>query len=103
MFPSTLLTTLILALAVAANPIVVDQPKVTLPLVRRLNLTSVHNLLRHDQSRAKALKARGSASTSLIHTDAAISETVDNKAVSYYASVSVGSPPTTCKSLPRWF
>jgi len=99
MFPSTLLTTLILALAVAANPIVVDQPKVTLPLVRRLNLTSVHNLLRHDQSRAKALKAKGYPS--LIHTDAAISETVDNKAVSYYASVSVGSPPTTCKSLPH--
>ena len=87
MFPTTLLTTLLLALSVAANPVLVNRSPVTLPLSRRVNLTSAHNLLRHDQARAKALQARG----------AIINEPVDDQAVCYIASIGVGTPPTTCK------
>jgi len=100
MFPTTLLTTLLLALSVAANPVLVDRSPVTLPISRRLNLTSVHNLLRHDQTRAKALKAKGAAKSAGLsfNNDAVINEQVDNQAVTYVASVGVGSPATTCMS-----
>jgi cathepsin E len=95
MFPATLLTTLLLALFVSANPIVVQKSPVTLPISRRVNLSSVHNLLRHDQSRAKALKAKGAAKASGLEDRSVIDEPVDNQAVTYIASVSVGSPATT--------
>jgi len=97
MFPTTLLTTLLLALSVAANPVLVNRSPVTLPLSRRLNLTSAHNLVRHDQTRAKALKTRGSARAAglSIQNAAVINEAVDNQAVTYIASVGVGSPATT--------
>ncbi|KAF4611714.1 hypothetical protein D9613_004262 [Agrocybe pediades] len=97
MFPTTLLTTLLLALSVAANPVLVDRSPVTLPISRRLNLTSVHNLVRHDQTRAKALKARGAAKAAgaSFSEAAVINEPVDNQAVTYVASVGVGSPATT--------
>ncbi|KAF8204086.1 aspartic protease [Pholiota molesta] len=95
MFPTTLLTTLLLALSVAANPVLVDRSPVTLPISRRLNLTSVHNLVRHDQARAKALKIKGSARSSGLDNRAVINEPVDNQAVTYVASIGVGSPATT--------
>ena len=95
MFPTTLLTTLLLALSVAANPVQLDRPLITLPISRRLNLTSVHNLVRHDQARAKALKLRGSNIAG--NSRAVINEQVDNQAVTYVANVGVGSPATTCE------
>ncbi|KAF8910133.1 aspartic protease [Gymnopilus junonius] len=96
MFPTTLLTTLLLALSVAANPVLVNRSPVTLPISRRLNLTSVHNLLRHDQTRAKALKAKGAAKAAgtSFSEAAVISSQVDNQAVTYVATVGVGSPAT---------
>ncbi|KAF8879852.1 aspartic protease [Infundibulicybe gibba] len=88
----TLLTALqFLAHAVSANPVVIRNSPVTLPLSRRLNLTSVHNLLRHDQARARGLRAR-----SKLNIDAVINEPVDNQAITYIASVGVGSPAVTC-------
>ncbi|CAA7264889.1 unnamed protein product [Cyclocybe aegerita] len=97
MFPTTLLTTLLLAFSVAANPVVIDRSPVTLHLSRRVNVTSIHNLLRHDQVRAKALKAKGAAKAAGVPLDtrAIINEQVDNQAVTYVASVGVGSPATT--------
>lgn len=88
------------AVAVAANPVVVRNSPVTLPVARRLNLTSIHNLARHDIARAQALRARGEAKASGLpfHTDAIINEAVDNQAVTYIASVGVGSPATNCTS-----
>ncbi|KIJ98997.1 hypothetical protein K443DRAFT_133220 [Laccaria amethystina LaAM-08-1] len=69
--------------------------KVTLSLSRKVNVTSVHNLLRHDQNRAKALMALGGAKEKGIFLEGAvINEQVENQAVSYIASVGVGSPPT---------
>ncbi|KAF9055852.1 aspartic protease [Panaeolus papilionaceus] len=96
MFPATLLTTLILALSVAANPVLVNRSPVTLPISRRVNLSSVHNLVRHDQTRAKALKAKGAAKAAGTFSEAAtINEPIDDQAVTYVASVGVGSPATT--------
>ncbi|KAG6877494.1 hypothetical protein C0993_006764 [Termitomyces sp. T159_Od127] len=96
----SLLATLLLALAVSANPIVVRDSPVKLPLARRLNVTSVHNLIRHDLARAKHLRARAEAlskgvSPDVFSSDAIIDEPVDNQAVSYIASIGVGSPATT--------
>ncbi|KAG6873220.1 hypothetical protein C0995_001574 [Termitomyces sp. Mi166 len=99
MFPASLLSTLLLVLTVSANPIVIRESQVKLPLARRLNVTSVHNLLRHDVTRAKFLRARAEAKlsgTSDFHTRAVIDEQVDNQAVTYIASIGVGSPATTC-------
>ncbi|KJA28403.1 hypothetical protein HYPSUDRAFT_33774 [Hypholoma sublateritium FD-334 SS-4] len=93
MFPTTLLTTLLLAFSVAANPVLVDRSTVTLPLSRRLNLTSIHNLVLHDQARAKNLKLGGSGKSA--NRRAVISEPVQNQAVTYVASIGVGSPATT--------
>lgn len=101
MFPASLLSTLFLVLTVSANPIVVRESQVKLPLARRLNVTSAHNLLRHDVTRAKFLRASAEArlsGASDIHTRAIIDERVDNQAVTYIASVGVGSPATTCES-----
>ncbi|KAG5351696.1 hypothetical protein C0989_005209 [Termitomyces sp. Mn162] len=98
MFPASLLSTLLLVLTVSANPIVVRESQVKLPLSRRLNVTSVHNLLRHDVARAKFLRARAEAKlsgTSAFDTRADVNEQVDNQAVTYIAAVGVGSPATT--------
>lgn len=101
MFSASLLTTILLTLSVAANPVVVNRSPVTLPISRRTNFTSVHNLLRHDQNRAKFLKAKGAAKAAGLpfQQDFDINEVVQNQAVSYVAFVGVGSPATTCKLL----
>lgn len=104
MFSASLLSTLLLALAVSANPVALHDAKVTLPLARRLNTTSIHNLVRHDQNRAKALRARAEAKTSgSFVSDAIINESVDNQAVTYIAEVGVGSPATTCMSRATFY
>lgn len=99
MFPTTLLTTLLLALSVAANPIVqVRDSRITLPLSRRVNTTSVHNLLQHDLNRVKAFKARAKAIQGgelTFDEEAIVNEPVDNQAVTYIATVGVGSPATS--------
>jgi hypothetical protein len=99
MFPTTLLTTLLFALSVAASPVLVNRSPVTLPLSRRFNLTSIHNLVRHDQARAKALRARATAMAAGLpfHSDTVINSGAENRATSYIASVGVGSPATNCK------
>ena len=98
MFPVFLLSPLLLALAVSTNTIVVERSTVTLPLSRRLNVTNIHNLVRRDQKRAKALQAKGAAQTSTDLTSrVVINEQVENQAVGYIASVGVGFPPITCE------
>lgn len=78
------------------NPIVVRDNLVRLPFAKRFNITSGANILKHDQARAQALKARGSArAAGRLVKDAAVSVTVQNQAVTYVASVGVGSPATT--------
>ena len=96
---ATLLTTVFLALAVAADPIPVKRSLVTLPISRRINLNG-RNILEHDQLRAKALKARGEARAAGLSDRGIVSPSfAENEGVSYVASIGVGSPPTQCKRL----
>ena len=94
---ATLLTTVLLALSVAANPVVVERSLVKLPLSRHINVTaSIQNVLQHDQLRAKNLRTQGQARAAGIERDV-ISSQVDNQVQSYIASIGVGSPATQCK------
>lgn len=93
-----LLACLAVSWGVTGTSISVDRSVVPLALSRKLNLTSVHNLVRHDQSRARALKSAGNAKhENILEAAAVISSPVDNQAVTYVASVGIGSPPTTCE------
>jgi len=99
MFAPSLLSTLLLALAVAATPIApvvtVRNGPVTLPISRRLSKKSGINLHQNDMKRANALFGRGGyQANALAELD---STPVDNRDVSYIASVGVGSPPTQCE------
>lgn len=96
MFSKTLLSSLLLAIAVAANPVPSLEPYVKLSLSRYLNTTGVFNVLKHDQARARHLVARGTAQ---YHPrSAVVSEPISNDpgAGAYMASVGVGSPATIC-------
>ncbi|KAG6813214.1 hypothetical protein H0H92_013101 [Tricholoma furcatifolium] len=93
-----LISALSLALVASANPVVVRESLVKLPLTRRVNATSIHNLVRHDVNRAKALRARAEArlrGESDFDARTIIEEGVDNQAVQYIASIGVGTPATT--------
>ncbi|KAI0296358.1 aspartic peptidase domain-containing protein [Multifurca ochricompacta] len=96
MFPTALLTAfLLLAVSVAANPIVVRKPSVSLSFARHLNITGSRDLVAKDQARAKNLVAIGKAKQSGILSRAGVvSVGVTNVGVSYHATVGVGSPPT---------
>ncbi|KAF9534256.1 aspartic peptidase domain-containing protein [Crepidotus variabilis] len=94
MFSESLLFALFLALVVSASPAFVKKAPVTVALSRRLNLTRSDNLVRHDQARAKRLKAFGAASDT---GGEVVNVPVDNQAVTYFAHVEVGKPATNCK------
>ncbi|TFY69680.1 hypothetical protein EVJ58_g276 [Rhodofomes roseus] len=87
---SSLLTTVLLALVVAASPVQVNKPLVSLPLVRRTNSTGLSNLLAHDQERARNLKERARAKLE----GRAASVEATNAVDTYVVSVGVGSPAT---------
>ncbi|THH21222.1 hypothetical protein EW146_g287 [Bondarzewia mesenterica] len=98
MFPTAALTSLlVLALTVAAKPVVIRDSLISLPFAKTINVTSIPLLLKHDQARAKALRARAEAKISgvSLSSDAVVSISVENQAVTYAASVGVGSPATT--------
>ncbi|KAL5534090.1 hypothetical protein ACEPAG_551 [Sanghuangporus baumii] len=94
---SALISTLLLAFVVSANPIVVRDNLVRLPFAKQVNVTGIGHILKNDQSRAAALRAIGEARASgkQLQKDAVISAPAQNQAVSYVASVGVGSPATT--------
>ncbi|KAG8219573.1 aspartic proteinase [Butyriboletus roseoflavus] len=97
MFPAaSLLTTLLLAISIAATPVEVRTPHVTLPFAKRINTSGgAIKLVERDQARAAALKDRATAiqNGSLDRRTASIP--VTNEAVSYVAAVGVGNPATT--------
>lgn len=89
---SLLSSLLLLALGVVANPVVINRSLVTLPLAKKYNFTSINNLLKHDQARARALKSRAFGKGGV--PDTGINEPITNQVVTYIASVGVGNPPT---------
>lgn len=95
MFPAvSLLTTLILALSIAASSVETRDSPISLPIARRLSTSGgTINLLQHNQSSAAALKTFG-GNTFDRRTDIIA---VTNHAVSYIAAFGVGSPATTCE------
>ncbi|KAF8816929.1 aspartic peptidase A1 [Phlegmacium glaucopus] len=96
MFPAVLFTIFIFSLAgtVTGNIVRANRSPITLPMSRRVNFTSIHNLLRHDQTRAKLLKAQGAAKASGLNTRAVINSKADNQVISYFASIGIGIPAT---------
>jgi cathepsin E len=98
---ASLLTTVLLALAVAADPIPVKKSLVTLPISRRINMMNGVRILEHDQLRAKALMDKGQGEARAVAAGAPLSKHVssqaENQAISYVASIGVGSPATQCK------
>ncbi|KAI0649653.1 aspartic proteinase precursor [Trametes meyenii] len=83
--------------AVVANPIVVRDSLVTLPIARRLNVTGAADLVKSDQARAKVLKqkALGKGKGANLKSAASVIDVpVTNGAVTYTVSVGVGSPAT---------
>ncbi|KAH7910450.1 aspartic peptidase domain-containing protein [Hygrophoropsis aurantiaca] len=98
MFPAaSLLTTLLLALSIAATPVVqVRDSPITLPIARRLNTQGgAIKLLQHDQARASGLRTRADAISTGTLDRRTASIAVINEATSYIAQVGVGSPATT--------
>jgi cathepsin E len=93
---ASLLTTVLLALAVVGEPIMVKRSLVTLPVSRRINAKSlgVRNILQHDQLRAQALKSHGAAKAAGMTRRINLNSQAENEAVSYVASIGVGSPAT---------
>ncbi|KAH7886050.1 aspartic peptidase domain-containing protein [Phlebopus sp. FC_14] len=96
MFPAaSLLTALLLALSIAATPVEVRDSPVTLPFAKRISDTGGPiNLVQHDQARASALREHADAISSGKLNRRTASIPVTNEAVSYIASVGVGSPAT---------
>ncbi|KAJ7161290.1 aspartic peptidase A1 [Mycena crocata] len=90
----TLLPAILLALRVAAGPVLVDDSFISLPISRRFNFTGSGSVVQNDRARIASLQANG-ANKKGIASRAVISEPVDNQIVTYIASVGVGSPATT--------
>lgn len=108
MFTKRFLLTIFLALTVAASPVVLHKSPVSLPLSRKINAAGgTRNIVALDQARAAALKSRVSGQKSSGSPSASsVNQPIDNRVVSYFASVDVGSPGTTCEftrtSLPNY-
>ena len=83
-----LTVTVYLALIAAATPLVVRKNPVTVPLARRLNITSGTKLADIDRARAKAFKT-GSRSFQKPSKDAVTPVSVNNTAVTYTATVRI--------------
>ena len=84
-----------LANAVAANPIVVRDGLISLPIARFVNASGPQDLDRRDQERARGFQKRG-GSTSASKMRPSID--VTNTGNYYVASVGVGIPATYCGS-----
>ena len=73
---------------------------IRLPFAKRINQTSIKNVLKIDRAsaRAAAHMARfGMRTSAPVSRRDTIDEPVDDQAVSYVASVGIGSPATQCQ------
>ncbi|KDR68917.1 hypothetical protein GALMADRAFT_230964 [Galerina marginata CBS 339.88] len=98
---ATFLLSLLLAYSVTADPVVLNPSRITLSVSRRFNITGVGNLVLNDRNRAKVLKLKGARNAAVgaglqvpVTNAAVISTPIEDQAVSYIASVGVGSPST---------
>lgn len=85
---SAFLYIVIVGLPLAGSALVVrDASRITLPIARRLNVTGAANLVKLDQARAKALKARAKAGAERTPRATIFDAPVTNQAVDYVATV----------------
>ncbi|KAF8637090.1 hypothetical protein AX17_002995 [Amanita inopinata Kibby_2008] len=89
------LGTLVLALAIATNAIVIRESPVKLSLSRKVNEVGIRNLLQHDQARACHLRGHTLRPAAMSSTASSVNEPIDNQGVVYVASIGVGTPPTS--------
>jgi cathepsin E len=98
MSQTALLTSILLALSVTSNPIVVRDSLVSLSFARHLNITGSNDLVLRDRARAKHLVSLSNAKLSdKLSTDAIIGLDVINAAATYQTSVDIGSPANSCE------
>jgi len=105
MFPgASLLTTIVLALAVVGTPVFNyddlvrrgAQKPITLKGAKRVNNAGTIGLLARDQARAKTLRAQGEAGSGKFKNAQIVSSVpATNQAVQYVVDVEIGTPPTT--------
>ena len=81
-----------LALSSGANPIVIRDNLIRLPLAKTLNVTSAGQILKADQARAARI-----VSSLKPQADGAPSAPAVNAASFYSSQLNVGSPSTACK------
>ena len=94
MVAAAILSTLLLFLAASAKP--VEQRDTSLAAqLAFVKLVTVGNLVSQAQLRLDKIKGINNGPAKGINSPA------DNRAVSYIATVGVGSPPTNCKKLQR--
>ncbi|PPR01599.1 hypothetical protein CVT26_013337 [Gymnopilus dilepis] len=65
---------------------------ISLPLARRVNLTSIHNLVKHDESRVKALRSRLQKASKNAGIFVVPNIPVTNQAITYTVNVTIGNP-----------
>ena len=103
MVAATLLTTLLLALAIAiaAKPVLERKMPMKLPLTKR-RILSNYNVMGSDLRRLNSLRKRAG-----IQDDSDLDSTVSSipatfGVVHYTVSIGVGNPPTNCKYCSTW-
>jgi len=86
---------LFLSAYASASPVVtIRDSLVSLPLAKRVSVTDPQHIVRDDRARAAQLLALAESKSSGTSPVKRASVPITNKAVSYVASVGVGSPPT---------
>ena len=95
----TLFSSLLFAVGIGANSVVIRQGPVSLPLARHINVTGLNDLVQKDRARAKNLIAHGQAKAASAHgPGTVVGVGVTNAGIMYEARVGVGKPITYCKS-----
>jgi len=95
MVAASFLSTLFLALAVAANPIEKKASLAKLRFTKRVS-TSPSNIVNLDQLRLNNIKG---GKVQSVEIRAVVNSPAENRAVTYVASIGIGSPATYCKWL----
>ena len=96
MVVASFLSTLFLALAVAAHPVEQIQQKAPYAHLNFVKRFSTGNVFNQDTLRAKSLK-NPAGKVRGVENRAVINSQAENRAATYVASVGVGSPATDCK------
>jgi len=99
MLTTPLVAIFLLRLGASVNALALNASPPALKVTKRIDYTKLYDIVQHDLSRAKVLKARGQANAGgKFNEDAAVNVPITNEAVDYVMTISIGNPPTnyTC-------